>query len=298
MDMAKENDIHDYNYPQYNDYAFRSILQKRANGLLKFVKIPYKLNRMLISEVTNFGPSISRMDFVGEADGDGKTISLIIECQTNLPTDDDIERFFQYVSSIRIFKHNPVELYILCIKKPAYSKREFVLNDDCVYTMHVISLKDFRAKDIFKSIENKLKNNEKITDEDIAALQLIVYTDFTESKLEILNKARKLFEDVCERLEFDINEKKAIIYLFNVLSINMLDNREYGKYMEENSMILDPIERYMRDEAIKQGIEQGIEQGVLIAKLDDAKNMLDEGISVDLIVRVTGLSEEDILNAK
>ena len=288
--MAKENDIHDYNYPQYNDYAFRSILQKRANGLLKFVKIPYNLNRMLISEVTNFGPSISRMDFVGEADGDGKTISLIIECQTNLPTDDDIERFFQYVSSIRIFKHNPVELYILCIKKPAYSKREFVLNDDCVYTMHVISLKDFRAKDIFKNIENKLKNNEKITDEDIAALQLIVYTDFTESKLEILNKARKLFEDVCERLEFDINEKKAIIYLFNVLSINMLDNREYGKYVEENSMILDPIERYMRDEAIKQGIEQG--------KLDDAKNMLDEGMSVDLIVRVTGLSEEDILNVK
>jgi predicted transposase/invertase (TIGR01784 family) len=286
--MAKENDIHDYNYPQYNDYAFRSILQKRANGLLKFVKIPYKLNRMLISEVTNFGPSISRMDFVGEADGDGKTISLIIECQTNLPTDDDIERFFQYVSSIRIFKHNPVELYILCIKKPAYSKREFVLNDDCVYTMHVISLKDFRAKDIFKNIENKLKNNEKITDEDIAALQLIVYTDFTESKLEILNKARKLFEDVCERLEFDINEKKAIIYLFNVLSINMLDNREYGKYMEENSMILDPIERYMRDEAIKQGIVKG--------KLDTAKNMLDEGMSVDLIVRVTGLSEEDILN--
>ena len=288
--MAKENDIHDYNYPQYNDYAFRSILQKRANGLLKFVKIPYGLNRMLISEVTNFGPSISRMDFVGEADGDGKTISLIIECQTNLPTDDDIERFFQYVSSIRIFKHNPVELYILCIKKPAYSKREFVLNDDCVYTMHVISLKDFRAKDIFKNIENKLKNNEKITDEDIAALQLIVYTDFTESKLEILNKARKLFEDVCERLEFDINEKKAIIYLFNVLSINMLDNREYGKYVEENSMILDPIERYMRDEAIKQGIVKG--------KLDDAKNMLDEGMSVDLIVRVTGLSEEDILNAK
>ena len=58
----------------------------------------------------------------------------------------------------------------------------------------------------------------------------------------------------------------------------------------ENSMILDPIERYMRDEAIKQGIVKG--------KLDTAKNMLDEGMSVDLIVRVTGLSEEDILNAK
>ena len=77
-------------------------------------------------------------------------------------------------------------------------------------------------------------------------------------------------------------------------------------YVGKNCMILDPIERYMRNEAIKQGfekgielgIEQGIEQGVLIAKLDDAKNMLDEGMSVDLIVRVTGLSEEDILNVK
>ena len=34
-DKSFVNDIHDYNYPQYNDYAFRSILQKRANGLLK-----------------------------------------------------------------------------------------------------------------------------------------------------------------------------------------------------------------------------------------------------------------------
>ena len=65
-------------------------------------------------------------------------------------------------------------------------------------------------------------------------------------------------------------------------------------YVGKNCMILDPIERYMRNEAIKQGIEQG----VLIAKLDTAKNMLDEGMSVDLIVRVTGLSEEDILNVK
>ena len=31
-------------------------------------------------------------------------------------------------------------------------------------------------------------------------------------------------------------------------------------YVGKNCMILDPIERYMRDEAIKQGIEQGIEQ--------------------------------------
>lgn len=284
--MVEEIDILDYNYSHYNDYNFKSVLQKRANGLLKFVKIPYRINKMLISEFTNLGPSISRIDFVGEAEFKGKVISLIVECQTNLPTDDDVKRFFQYVSSIRIFKNNNVELYILCTEKPSYNKKEFVLNDGCVYTMHVISLKDFKAKDIFKSIEDKIKNNEKITDEDIAALQLIVYTDFDESKLEIINRARRLFEDISPSMDLDINEKTAIIYLFNVLSANMLDAVEYEKYVEENIMLINPVERYMKN----KGIEQG--------KLEDARNMLRMGFSIEDIVEVTGLSREDILNSK
>ena len=227
--MTTENDIFDYEYNHYNDYAFKSILLDRANGLLKFAEIPYNIKRMMISEVTNLGPSISRLDFVGEAEKEGNSISLILECQTKLPTDEDIKRFFQYVSSIRIFKDSNVELFILCVEKPTYTKKEFVIKEDCVYTMHVISLKDFKAKNIFKKLENKLKNNEEITDEDIASLQLIVYTDFEESKLEILNKARKLFEDISDRLQLNINEKTAIIYLFDVLSANMLDSSQYDE---------------------------------------------------------------------
>ena len=152
--MTTENDIFDYGYNHYNDYAFKSILLDRANGLLKFAEIPYNIKRMMISEVTNLGPSISRLDFVGEAEKDGNSISLILECQTKLPTDEDIKRFFQYVSSIRIFKDCNVELFILCVEKPSYTKKEFVLKDDCVYTMHVISLKVFKAKDIFKNAED------------------------------------------------------------------------------------------------------------------------------------------------
>ena len=95
--MTTENDIFDYGYNHYNDYAFKSILLDRANGLLKFAEIPYNIKRMMISEVTNLGPSISRLDFVGEAEKEVNSISLILECQTKLPTDEDIKRFFQYV---------------------------------------------------------------------------------------------------------------------------------------------------------------------------------------------------------
>ena len=294
--MTTENDVFDYEYNHYNDYVFKSILLDRANGLLKFAEIPYNIKRMMISEVTNLGPSISRLDFVGEAEKEGNSISLILECQTKLPTDEDIKRFFQYVSSIRIFKDSNVELFILCVEKPTYTKKEFVIKEDCVYAMYVISLKDFKAKDIFKKLENKLKNNQEITDEDIASLQLIVYTDFEESKLEILNKARKLFEDISDRLQLNINEKTAIIYLFDVLSANMLDSSQYDEYVEENKMLINPVERYMKEKGIEEGMEKGMEKGIEEGKLEDARRMLDKGFSLDVVVDVTGLSREVILD--
>lgn len=121
-------------------------------------------------------------------------------------------------------------------------------------------------------------------------LMACIFSDFDEPKLEILNMARKLFEDISEMSDFDINEKRAIIYLFDVLSSNMLDDREYGQYVEENIMLLNPVERYLKNEGIKEGMEKG--------KLDVARNMLDEGFSIENVVRITGLSKEDILNSK
>lgn len=290
MNMSSLNSFLSKEYKHYNDYYFKSVLKKRANSLLKFLKIPYEFKKELISEYTNLGPNISRMDFVGEVEKDGKTITLILECQTNLPTDEDIKRFFQYVSSIRILKNNNVELFILCTEDAPYAEKEYVIKEDCVYTMRLISLKDFKAKDIFKNIEYKLKNNDEITDEDIASLQLIVYTDFDESMLDILNNARRLFEKISEKLIFDINEKLATIYLFDMLSINMLSESEHKKYREVNKMIANPTERYFMDKGIKEGMDKG--------KLEVARTMLAEGMDIADVVRFTGLSEEDILNAK
>ena len=51
--MANENRILNNDYRHFNDYVFKSILQKRANGLLKFVKIPHRIDNVLISEYTN-----------------------------------------------------------------------------------------------------------------------------------------------------------------------------------------------------------------------------------------------------
>ena len=74
----------------------------------------------------------------------------------------------------------------------------------------------------------------------------------------------------------------------------MLNADEHGKYVEENRMILDPIERYFKNQGIEEGIEKGIEEG----KLETARNLLSDGVSLEKVVKATGLSEEEILGSK
>lgn len=140
----------DYEYYQYIDYTFKNTVQKRANGVLEFLEIPYKIDNIILSEIADTGPSMHRLDFAGESRKNGEKFCIILECQSRLPTDEDIKRFFQYVSSLRILKNTKIELYILCTEETTYNIREFALNDNCIYEMHVISLKHIKACKILK----------------------------------------------------------------------------------------------------------------------------------------------------
>jgi predicted transposase/invertase (TIGR01784 family) len=48
------------------------------------------------------------------------------------------------------------------------------------------------------------------------------------------------------------------------------------------------------EQGIQQGIEQGIEQGALNAKREMAKVLKEQGVSIDAILKASGLSEEEI----
>ena len=51
-----------------------------------------------------------------------------------------------------------------------------------------------------------------------------------------------------------------------------------------------------REIAFAEGIEQGFANGSRQAKLETAKNLLDIGLSVESIVKATGLMSEEIAN--
>lgn len=145
----------DREYKQYHDYVFKKITQKYTEGALKLMGIPFKIKRLIVSEIASDGPKIQRLDFACEVEKDGETICLILECQSRIPTEEDIKRFFQYVTSLINLKGKKVELYILTLQKPLKDKYEFVLNDETKYIMHVISLKYIKANDILKGLKTK-----------------------------------------------------------------------------------------------------------------------------------------------
>ena len=67
-------------------------------------------------------------------------------------------------------------------------------------------------------------------------------------------------------------------------------------------MLINPVERYCvnkgRKEGLKDGRKEGLKDGKKEGKLDVAKNMLSDGLPIDRVVKLTGLSKEEILNAK
>ena len=68
------------------------------------------------------------------------------------------------------------------------------------------------------------------------------------------------------------------------------DKLKNEEYEEETYMLLNPTDRYL--------LKKGRLEGRLEGKCDVAQNLLNEGFSIEKVVKLTGLSKEDILNAK
>ena len=59
--------------------------------------------------------------------------------------------------------------------------------------------------------------------------------------------------------------------------------------MVYNSLITEGYEQ-----GIEDGISQGLEQGISSRNIEIAKNLLDNNVSIDVIIKSTGLSKEEV----
>lgn len=68
------------------------------------------------------------------------------------------------------------------------------MNKDCVFTIPIISLKDFDGDEIINNIENKIKNNTKITRRELIYLSLAPFMSSIKTLDEQIEKTRSLDE--------------------------------------------------------------------------------------------------------
>ena len=63
-------------------------------------------------------------------------------------------------------------------------------------------------------------------------------------------------------------------------------------------MLLNLVEMDARKDGIQQGIQQGLQQGKSLGfiegKIETARNLLSMGLSLDDIIKATGLSKQEI----
>ena len=169
------------------------------------------------------------------------------------------------------------------------------MNKDCVFTIPIISLKDFDGDEIINNIENKIKNNTKITRRELIYLSLAPFMssiktldEQIEKTVQTLNKIRnsaksaKNFAFGIEFLIVDkfIKETSRRKRLRNILRDNMRLMEEYGQ------------ERY--DEGYEKGIKRGYAEGANNEKWKIARSLLARNVPPEDIAVSTKLTIDEI----
>lgn len=173
------------------------------------------------------------------------------------------------------------------------------MNKDCVFTIPIISLKDFDGDEIINNIENKIKNNTKITRRELIYLSLAPFMssiktldEQIEKTVQTLDKIRnsaksaKNFAFGIEFLIVDkfIKETSRRKRLRNILSDNMRLMEEYGQ------------ERYDEgyEKGIKKGVKKGYAEGANNEKWKIARSLLARNVPPEDIAVSTKLTIDEI----
>ena len=142
------------------------------------------------------------------------------------------------------------------------------------------------------------------------AIVVLVHLIFLETKkdpkarfLMKLRLTRLLYDKGCGR-DYVINLLKVIDWALVIPKDLELEYKEQLHELEEKKNIsyVTSFERLSREEGLEQGLQQGLRQGLQQGRNKEryemAKNLLAEGLSLDLVKKVTRLPDLDLTALK
>ena len=282
---------------QSEDQLFKYATKEDGFGLLKLLKesnanikeIDFKSENLTYNptELIKLDPKIYKTDMILELDH----LIVLTEFQSTIVKTIDEKRYRLYTALVDYAKRNNKPLILIVISTAEKTKiKQYKINKDCVFTIPIVSLKDFDGDKIINNIENKIKNNQKITRHEMLNLALAPFMSSKKPLDKQIEKTVKTLDEVRKSMKCSSDF---------VFGIELLIVEKFIKNERQHKKLTNILRDTMKiiDEW-RQDYENGKKEGKEEEKINTAKNMLKENYTIKQIATITQLNIESIKQIK
>lgn len=280
------------------DQLFKYATKEDGFGLLKLLKesnanikeIDFKSENLTYNptELVELDPKIYKTDMILELDH----LIVLTEFQSTIVKTIDEKRYRLYTALVDYAKRNNKPLILIVISTAEKTKiKQYKINKDCVFTIPIVSLKDFDGDKIINNIENKIKNNQKITRHEMLNLALAPFMSSKKPLNKQIEKTVKTLDEVRKSMKCNSDF---------VFGIELLIVEKFIKNERQHKKLTNILRDTMKiiDEWRQEDYENGKQEGKEEEKINTAKNMLKENYTIKQIATITQLNIESIKQIK
>ena len=283
---------------QSEDQLFKYAKKEDGFGLLKLLKesnanikeIDFESENLTYNptELVELDPKIYKTDMILELDH----LIVLTEFQSTIVKTIDEKRYRLYTALVDYAKRNNKPLILIVISTAEKTKiKQYKINKDCVFTIPIVSLKDFDGDKIINNIENKIKNNQKITRHEMLNLALAPFLSSKKPLNKQIEKTVKTLDEVRKSMKCSSDF---------VFGIELLIVEKFIKNERQHKKLTNILRDTMKiiDEWRQEDYENGKKEGKEEEKINTAKNMLKENYTIKQIATITQLNIESIKQIK
>lgn len=283
---------------QSEDQLFKYATKEDGIGLLKLLKesnanikeIDFESENLTYNptELVELDPKIYKTDMILELDH----LIVLTEFQSTIVKTIDEKRYRLYTALVDYAKRNNKPIILIVISTAEKTKiKQYKINKDCVFTIPIVSLKDFDGDKIINNIENKIKNNQKITRHEMLNLALAPFMSSKKPLDKQIEKTVKTLDEVRKSMKCSSDF---------VFGIELLIVEKFIKNERQHKKLTNILRDTMKiiDEWRQEDYENGKKEGKEEEKINTAKNMLKENYTIKQIATITQLNIESIKQIK
>ncbi len=283
---------------QSEDQLFKYATKEDGIGLLKLLKesnanikeIDFESENLTYNptELVELDPKIYKTDMILKLDH----LIVLTEFQSTIVKTPDEKRYRLYTALVDYAKRNNKPIMLIVISTAEKTKiKQYKINKDCVFTIPIVSLKDFDGDKIINNIENKIKNNQKITRHEMLNLALAPFMSSKKPLDKQIEKTVKTLDEVRKSMKCSSDF---------VFGIELLIVEKFIKNERQHKKLTNILRDTMKiiDEWRQEDYENGKKEGKEEEKINTAKNMLKENYTIKQIATITQLNIESIKQIK